>query len=90
MADDKSTESPEDRTRTTTRFPEAQGKIVKSIEVNVTADHYSANINFTDNTAIVLSLEPSVTMFPIYADWATGERKILKEWKPIESVSLKT
>ena len=82
MAEDKVT-------RTITSFPEARGKIVESIEVNVTADHYSANINFNDNTAIVLSLEPSITMFPYLGDWTTGDCKVLKEWEPVKSISLR-
>jgi hypothetical protein len=82
MAEDKTT-------RTVTRFPEAKGKIVESIEVYVAADHYSANINFNDNTAIVLSLEPSITMFPYLGDWKTGDCEVLKEWEPIKSISLR-
>lgn len=88
MAEDQSNEFPERDTRHVS-FPEAKSKIVESIEVHVTADHYSVNINFTDNTAIVLSAEPSIAIFPIYADWTTGERKILKEWEPIKSISLR-
>jgi len=89
MAEHNGKESPEDPTRTVRRFPEAKGKTVESIEVYVTADHYSANINFNDNTAIVLSLEASVTMFPMFGDWSTGDPKILKEWEPIKSISLR-
>jgi hypothetical protein len=89
MAEEETNQSPEEDTRTVTHFPEAEGKTVKSIEVYITADHHSVNINFTDNTAVIIPMEPSVTMFPYYGDWTTGERKILKEWKPIKSISLK-
>jgi hypothetical protein len=88
MTEDKSNESPEERTRTT-EFPEAKGKIIQSIQVYVAADNFSVNINFTDNTAIVLSMEPSLTVFPYLGDWATGERKVLKEWEPMKSISLR-
>jgi hypothetical protein len=90
MAEDKVSESPEQDTSNTTRFPEAEGKIVQSIEVHVAADHYGIDINFTDNTAIVLGAEASLTVFPNYGDWTTGERKIIKEWTPIKSISLRT
>ena len=76
-------------TRTVTEFPEAKGKIIESIQVYVTADHYSANVNFTDNTAIVLSLEPSITVFPYLGDWKTGDCEVLKEWEPVKSISLR-
>lgn len=82
MADDKPT-------RTVTEFPEAKGKIIESIQVYVAADHFSANVNFTDKTAIVLSMEPSFTLFPYLGDWATGECKVLKEWEPVKIISLR-
>ena len=58
-------------------------------EVCVTADHHSVNINFNDNTAIVLSMEPSFTLFPYLGDWKTEECEVLKEWPEIKSISLR-
>ena len=89
MAEDKGKQSPEQDT-STTRFPEAEGKIVKSIELTAESGYYGIDINFTDNTAMVFSIEPFVMAFPYLGDWTAGERKILKEWKPVRSVSLKT
>jgi hypothetical protein len=83
MAEDKGT-------RTTTHFPEAKGKIIESIQVYVAADNFSANINFTDNTALILALESSLTVSPYLGDWATGDCKVLKEWEPVKSISLRT
>jgi hypothetical protein len=80
--------SDDNRGRIVRRFPEAQGKIVKSIEVYVTADHYSININFDDNTAIVLPVEASVILSPFYGDWTTGDQKVIKEYEPVKSISL--
>ena len=39
---------------------------------------------------MVFSIEPFVVASPFYGDWKTGECKIIKEFKPIRSVSLKT
>jgi hypothetical protein len=89
MTEDKSNQSPEERTRTT-EFPEAEGKIIRSIQVYVAADNFSANINFTDSTAIVLSMEPSITLTPYLGDWQTGDCKVLREWEPVKSISLRT
>lgn len=86
MAEDKGKQSQEGRTRLL--ISEVKGKIVESIEVYVTSDHYSANINFNDNTAIVFNVEPSVTLSPYYGDWKTGTCKVLKEWEPVKSMSL--
>jgi hypothetical protein len=82
MAEDKPT-------RTATEFPEAKGKTVESIEVYAASGHFSANINFTDNTAIVFSMEPSITVFPYLGDWTTGDCKVLKEWEPVKDISLR-
>ena len=87
MAEQESNGSPEQDTRKTI-FPEAVGKTVESIKLYVTSDHYSINVNFTDNTAMVFPVEPFVAVSPYYGDWATGECKVLKEWKPIRSMSL--
>jgi hypothetical protein len=87
MAEDKVNESPEQQT--STRFPEAEGKIIESIELTAEPGYYGIDVNFTDNTAMVFSIEPFVVAFPYLGDWTTGERKILKEWKPVRSVSLK-
>ena len=89
MADIKGKQSPEQDTSTTTRFPEAQGKIIESIELTAEPGYYGIDVNFNDNTAMVFSIEPFVMAFPYLGDWKTGERKILKEWKPVRSVSLK-
>jgi hypothetical protein len=88
MTGDKGNESSEERTRTT-EFPEAKGKVIQSIQVYVAADNFSANINFTDNTAIVLSMDSSITVSPYLGDWTTGDCKVLKEWEPIKSISLR-
>ena len=89
MADEESNQSPEQETSNITRFPEAEGKIVESIELTTESDYYGIDINFTDNTAMVFAIEPFVVAHPIYGDWKTGERKIIKEFKPVRSVSLK-
>jgi hypothetical protein len=89
MTTENGTESPDERTRTT-EFPETTGKTIKSIQVYVSADNFSANINFTDNTGLILALESSLTVSPYLGDWQTGDCKVLKEWEPVKSISLKT
>ncbi len=88
MAENKSNESPE--RDTSTRFPEVKGKIVESIELIAESGYYGINVNFADNTAMVFSIEPFAVTLPYLGDWTTGERKILKQYEPVRSVSLKT
>ena len=89
MTDTKGNESSGQDTNIT-RFPEAAGKIIESIELIAEPGYYGIDVNFTDNTAMVFSVEPFVVALPYLGDWTTGERKILKQWKPVRSVSLKT
>jgi len=90
MAEPNGKESPEQETSNIASFPEVKGKIVESIELTAEPGYYGINVNFTDNTAMVFSIEPFVMAFPYFGDWKTGERKILKQWTPVRSVSLKT
>ena len=90
MAEPNGKESPEQETSNITSFPEIEGKIVKSIQLTSESGYYGIDINFTDNTAMVFAIEPFVVAHPIYGDWKTGERKILKQYEPVRSVSLKT
>lgn len=88
MAEDKRNETPKRDTRHV-NFEDTKGKTIESIQVHVEGGHYEIDINFTDNTALILGVEPVVVVFPYLGDWKTGESKILKEWKPITSISLR-
>ena len=88
MAEEQRNEYPKQDTRRV-RFEEVKGKTVERIEVNVDGGHYNIDIHFTDKTGLILDVEPFVAVFPYLGDWKTGERKMLKEWKPIKSISLR-
>lgn len=83
MADNKSTESPEERTKQ--EFPEVKGKIVDSVELIADADYYGIDIRFHDKTALAFSFESGVIAVPEYSDWTSGEQKSIKEYKPVQS-----
>jgi hypothetical protein len=88
MAEDNRNEYPKRHTRHIS-FKEAKGKTIESIQVHVEGGNYNIDINFIDNTALILGVEPFVAVFPYLGDWKTKERKILKEWEPIQSISLR-
>ena len=87
MAEPNGKEIPEQHTRRV-RFKETEGKTIESIEINVEGGRYAIDINFTDNTALILGVEPFVAVFPRLGDFKTGELKLLKEWPPIRSITL--
>ena len=87
MAEQETNETPERDTRYVS-FEETKGKTIESIEINVEGGRYAIDINFTDNTALILGVEPFVAVLPRLGDFKTGELQVLKEWEPIKSMSL--
>jgi len=88
MAEQETNETPEQDT-SYVNFEEAKGKTIESVEVQAQGGHFEIDINFTDNTALILDVEPFVSVFPRLGDFKTGELEVLKEWKPITSISLR-
>jgi hypothetical protein len=87
MAEDKT--KPETDTNGITRIPEVKGKIVENIEITVTSNHHSIAVNFSDNTAMILYMEPCIAVFPYLGDWKTGDCKVIKEWEPLKTVIIR-
>jgi hypothetical protein len=87
MAEDKI--KPKTDTSGVTRIFDVKGKIADNIEINVTSGHHNIAINFSDKTAIILSIDPCVAVFPYLEDWTTGDCKVIKEWEPITSISIR-
>jgi hypothetical protein len=84
MAEEKT--KPETDAMGVTRILEVKGKIVDNIEITVTSDHHSIAINFSDNTGMILVVEPCIAVFPYFGDWKTGDCKVIKEWEPLKTV----
>jgi len=83
MAAHKRTRSGKSRTRQFTRFPEVNGKIVESVEVDPHVE--TITILFKDRTALSFDLEPRLTVFPDLSGWKSGNWRGLKRWRPVHS-----
>ena len=83
MAVNKGTHSPKPHTRQD--FPEAKGKIVDIVEVITESDYHCIAIRFQDRTALTFTVEPCVFTFPVYADWAGSEEKVITGYPPVRS-----
>ena len=68
-------------------FPQARGKTVERVEVDVTPEYFLIDMRFEDKTALTFDLEPYVMVYPEFANWGTGEYKPLKRWPPVHSRS---
>ena len=88
MTEDNRNETPEQDT-SYLNFEETIGKTIESIKLNVEAGHYNIDINFTDNTALILDIEPFVTVFSRLGDFKKEELEVIKEYPPITSISLR-
>ena len=85
MATSKRTKNP--LRRRVFKFPEAKGKSIASVELDVSSAYYIIEIKFTDKTALVFDLEPCVQVFPEFINWKSGNYKPLKRWRPVHSKS---
>jgi hypothetical protein len=88
MTEDNRNETPEQDT-SYLNFEETIGKTIESIKLNVEAGHYNIDINFTDKTALILDIEPFVTVFSRLGDFKKEELEVIKEYPPITSISLR-
>jgi hypothetical protein len=68
-------------------FPQARGKTIERVELDVTPEYFLIDIRFKDKTALTFDLEPYVMVYPEFANWGTGEYKPLKRWRPVHSRS---
>lgn len=85
MADTKGTHSHDSHTRQVANFPEVNGKIIENVEISADLDYYGITFSFQDKTAFTFIIEPCVITFPVLADWAGGEEKTLKRYRPVRS-----
>ena len=71
------------------RFPEARGKTVEEVALSTSGEHSSIRLRFRDNTGLSFAIEPRFIAYTEFFDVHSGETRILKEWRPIRSGSLR-
>jgi hypothetical protein len=69
------------------RFEEAKGKAIDYIEFFTSDGFHNIDIAFDDKTAVHFVIEPSFTLDTEYADWKTGNWRLIKQWPLIPSAS---
>jgi hypothetical protein len=76
--------------RTFYRFAEAAGKPVDLVEVFTAGGYHSIDVRFQDKTAMHFFIEPGFTLEGEYADWKTGDCRLIKRLPLIRSATLRT
>lgn len=84
----KSTKPPIQSLRRLFRFPQTAGKVLEDVEFSTDSGYHNISINFRDKTSLNLEIEASFTVEADYSDWKTGNQRIIRAWKPVESLKL--
>ena len=71
------------------RFEEIKGKPVEHVEVFTTGEYHSIDLRFQDKTAMHFVIDPGFTLESEYADWKTGNWRLIKRWPLIRSQTLR-
>lgn len=83
MAENKRKRSPKRHTRRILRFPEVNGKIIETVEID---DEVSAiSIVFQDKTILSFDLDPILAVFPELSDHRSGDWRPIKRWPAMRS-----
>ena len=69
-------------------FPQARGRTVERVELNLDSDFHCISIRFQDDTDLTFVIEPALTFRTDYSRWKDGEQKVLKRWAPISMVGI--
>jgi len=71
------------------RFPQVKGKRLAEVEFSTYSGNHSIALRFEDKTELRFGIEPGFTMYADYADWKTGNHRLIREWRAIRSKILR-
>ena len=66
-------------------FPQARGRTVEMVELNLDSDFNCISIRFQDETDLTFIIGPALTFRADYSRWKAGEQKVLKRWPVFRS-----
>lgn len=69
-------------------FPQARGRTVEKVELNLDSDFHCISIRFQNDTDLTFMIDPALTFRADYSKWKDGEQKVLKRWPPISIVGI--
>jgi hypothetical protein len=64
-------------------FPEAEGKVLETVEFITSSDYDAVVLSFRDNTCLNLSIESGFSLQAYYLDRKGGDHRVLKRWPPM-------
>ena len=66
-------------------FPQAKGRTVEMVELNLDSDFNCINIRFQGGTDLTFVIGTALTFRADYSKWKAGNQKLLKRWPVIRS-----
>src|SRR5689334_2535310 len=66
-------------------FPEVRGKTVADVYVTMDSEMNCVTLCFSDNTELLVDIEPCLSFAADYSDWKTGNERIIKRWPRVRS-----
>ena len=66
-------------------FPQARGRTVEMVELNVDSEFHCISIRFQDETDLTFVIDSALTFRADYSRWKNGNQKILKRWPVFRS-----
>jgi hypothetical protein len=70
-------------------FPLVKGKKLEGVEFSTMSEDHSLSLLFQDKTLLRFDIQPGFTMFADYADWKTGNQRLIKRWPPVRNRSFR-
>lgn len=61
-------------------FPEARGKTVEQVYLTAEAECRQVIVAFSDNTELVVDIEPCLSFTAELSGWKTGEQRVIRRW----------
>lgn len=69
-------------------FPEACGKTLAGVYLNLDVDDNCVTLMFSDKTALSFDIQPGFTVRADYSDWKAGYERIIKRSARFRSASV--
>jgi len=66
-------------------FPQARGRTVEMVELNLDSDFNCINIRFQGGTDLTFVIRTALTFRAEYSRWKDGNQKVLKRWPVLRS-----
>jgi hypothetical protein len=73
------------RARSAMDFRLVEGKVLRQVAFDPSAENQVFTLIFADETELCLSICPGFAVTADYSDWKTGDQRVLKRWPAVQN-----